>query len=689
MDRDPDQITGRFVSSWVIPLVMVLLLATGPALAQSPGNQANQDYQQFVPGRILVGFRPNVDRSRAEEVIARLGAAKRDEIPGIGVHIVELPPNANEQAFAHAFAAQPEVEFAELDMILPPAGTANDPYYPYEWHLANISAPAAWDSTTGSSNVTIAILDTGVQSTHPDLASKLVPGWNFYDNNSNTEDVYGHGTGVAGAAAAESNNGIGVTGVSWGSLIMPIRISDLNGNATFSAMANGLTWAADQGARVANISYIASDSSTVASAAQYFQSKGGVVTVSAGNNATFDSSADNPYVLTVSATTSSDTVATWSNTGNNIDISAPGENIYSTLWQSQYASWVGTSLSAPIVAGVAALVISANPGLTGAQVQDILEKSADDLGPAGWDSGFGYGRVNAANAVAMALASGGTTDTTPPTVSISYPGSGATVSGTVSVQASASDNVGVASVSLSVDGSILATDTASPFSFSWNTASLINGTHTLTATAKDAAGNSATSAALTVMVSNSDTTPPTVGITSPGAGATVSGTISVQVSASDNVGVASVSLSIDGVILGTDTSAPYTFSWNTSSAANGSHTVSATATDAAGNTATTSILVQVQNAVADTTPPTISINSPVSGATVSGNVSVTVSASDNVRVVKVELYVDGILKASSTAAPFTTKWNTKQASKGAHKLQCKAYDAAGNVGTSVAITVYK
>jgi hypothetical protein len=168
----------------------------------------------------------------------------------------------------------------------------------------------------------------------------------------------------------------------------------------------------------------------------------------------------------------------------------------------------------------------------------------------------------------------------------------------------------------------------------------------------------------------------------------VSGITTVQVSASDNVGVASVSLSVDGASMGSNTSSPYSFNWNTTALANGTHTLTATATDAAGNTATISISVTVSNSVPDTTPPVVSITSPT-GGTVSGNVSVLVSTTDNVGVVKVSLYVDGALVSTATSSPFTNKWTTKRAASGAHTLQCKAYDAAGNSGLSSVVTVYR
>ena len=422
--------------------------------------------------------------------------------------------------------------------------------------------------------------------------NKLVAGWNIYNNNSDTNDVNGHGTNVAGVVGAQSNNGMGVAGLCWASKIMPVRISDTTGSATYSAMASGLTWAADHGARVANISYIASDSSTVRSAAQYFQSRGGVVTSSAGNYSAFSSAPDNPYILTISAMDINDVFSSFSNYGNNIDLVAP-EGGYTTARGNAYMYAGGTSFSSPVVAGVAGLVLSVNPNLTGAQVQDILKQSADDFGTSGWDVYYGWGRVNAERAVAAA-------------------GSGA----------------------------------------------------------------------------GADTIPPTLNFTYPSTGASVSGSVSVQVSASDNVGVTNVSLRVDGVVLGADNAAPYAFTWNTVTVSNGQHTLTATAQDAAGNSANTSLSITVNN-YGDTTAPTITTTSPSSGARVSGNVSVSVATADNVGVVMVEVYVDGQLKATSTSAPFTTKWNTRREAAGSHTLQTKARDTAGNVGLSQYVTVYK
>src|SRR5947208_658676 len=201
----------------------------------------------------------------------------------------------------------------------------------------------------------------------------------------------------------------------------------------------------------------------------------------------------------------------------------------------------------------------------------------------------------------------------PPTVSITSPVSGATVGGTTSVTASASDTVGVVGVQFLLDGANLGVeDAAAPYSVSWNTTTASNGSHTLTAVARDAAGNRTTSAAVTVTVFN-DTTPPTVSITSPVSGATVGGTTSVTANASDNVGVVGVQFLFDGANLGAeDTTAPYSVSWNTTTASNGSHTLTAVARDAAGNRTTSApVTVTVFN---DTTPPSVTINQAASQA---------------------------------------------------------------------------
>jgi hypothetical protein len=275
----------------------------------------------------------------------------------------------------------------------------------------------------------------------------------------------------------------------------------------------------------------------------------------------------------------------------------------------------------------------------------------------------------------------------PPTVSITSPTNNASVSGTASVTASATDNVGVTKVEFYVNGVLQATDTATPYLYSWNTSGLAAGTYTLMAKAYDAAGNVGQSSNVTVTVIK-DTTAPTVSLTAPTGGSTVSGAVAITSSASDNVGVTKVEFYENGVLLNATNVAPYSYNWNTTTVANGSYTLSAKAYDAAGNVGqSANVSVTVSNAVADTTAPTVSISAPANGASVSGTVSVTASASDNVGVTKVEFYVNGALQATDTASPYTFSWNTAAVPNGSYTLTAKAYDAAGNVGQSAGITV--
>jgi hypothetical protein len=282
-------------------------------------------------------------------------------------------------------------------------------------------------------------------------------------------------------------------------------------------------------------------------------------------------------------------------------------------------------------------------------------------------------------------------DTIPPTVSITSPANNSTVSGVVTVNATASDNVAVASVQLQVDGmNVGAADTSSPYTFSWSSTSVSNGSHTLSAVAKDTSGNKTTSAPVKVTVSNNtQTTPPTVSITSPANNATVSGVVTVNAAASDSAGIASVQLQVDGANVGAaDTSSPYSFSWNSASVSNGSHTLNAVATASSGNKTTSAgVKVTVDNNT-DTTPPTVSITSPANNATVSGTVTVTASASDNVGVASVQFQVDGNnVGSADTSSPFNFSWNTASYANGSHALAAIAKDAAGNSAVSATVNV--
>lgn len=552
--------------------------------------------KDWVPGRLLLQSRAGASADSVDRVLKTHGFGAHKEISQIKIHVLELPDAAIEHV-SQALMRTGLFTFAERDGLAQGTVIPNDPSYVSQWHHPVIQSPAAWGLSTGAASVTIAIIDSGIYPSHEDLAQKLVAGQSYIGGGNNTSDVLGHGTAVAGAAAAIGNNAIGVAGVGWANSIMPLVVLDATNYASYSSIASAITYAADRGARVMNISIGgSSSSSTMQSAINYAWNKGAVVIASAGNNANnspnYPAALDN--VVAVTGTTSSDTLASWSSYGNWVDLSAPGESILTTANGGGYRYGSGTSFAAPVTAGVAALVLSAKPSLSPSGLVNILQQNADDLGSPGFDQYFGSGRVNAFRAVSAALATGG--DGVRPTVTISNPLAGATVSGTIPVQGTAVDNVGVTRTEFYVDSQLVSSGNAS-FSFSWNTASVANGTHTLTVKAYDAASN---------------------------------------------VGESSVSVNVNNVV------------------------------------------------VADSIPPTVAITSPANGSFLGNkNVKVTVSATDNRSVTQVCIFIDGSLKTTLTTAPYSYTLSGRKLAAGAHVVTSKAWDAAGNMGTAAPVTVTK
>jgi thermitase len=470
-----------------------------------------------------------------------------DEIPQIRVLVVSVPTDALPEVKS-ALSRNPRVEFVEENLQVAPAMVPNDYWYPSEWHLTKLKAPEAWDITTGDPSVIIAVLDSGVDSTHPDLAAKLLPGWNFYDNNADTSDVYGHGTKVAGVAAAVTNNGLGVAAIAWQCRILPVRVTDTSGYTTYSLLAKGITYAADNGAKAATASFLIYDGATLSSAAKYLMDRGGLVIAAGGNTGSEANYPDNPYIISVSATTSSDARASFSTYGPYIDLAAPGSSIYTTEKGGGYGIASGTSFSAPLTASLIALLFSADPSLTPAQVEQILESTAVDLGAAGYDQYYGWGRIDAARAV-QAAANGvspaptptptpeptpsptptptpdptptptptpeptptptpeptpsptPTPDTIPPTATIVQPSDGDDVSKIIEIIVEADDDTGISKVEFYLNAKLVATDAEYPYLYRWNTRSVKDGGQTIMVQAYDLTGNSA-SASIEVNVAN-------------------------------------------------------------------------------------------------------------------------------------------------------------------------------------------
>ncbi len=322
---------------------------------------------------------------------------------------VPVPPGQNPEAVARRLRQHPDIEVAEVDREVRIAFTPNDPYYgPYQWNLPRIRAPQAWDVVTGTSAVWIAIVDTGVDYTHPDLASpRLWLGWDFVNDDNNPMDDHGHGTHVAGIAGANTNNGVGVAGVCWGCDLLAVKVLNASGSGSDSDVASGIRYAADWGATYGKRTIINLSlggpfpSSILADAVAYAQSQGALIIAAAGNNGVNQLfyPAAYPGVIGVAATDSADQQASFSNSGAHVDLAAPGVSILSTWPGSSYAYASGTSMATPHVAGVAGLVWSVWCLASADMIQNILLSTATDLGAPGWDPDFGYGLVNAEAAV--------------------------------------------------------------------------------------------------------------------------------------------------------------------------------------------------------------------------------------------------------------------------------------------------
>ena len=576
--------TTRLWTHTLATMALAGAVLGSPTLASAAG---------YVEGRLLVKTAAGLSQREMNRLLQANMSRVAMPIGHDGLYALAVPQGFESVLAAH-LAKDPRIGFAEVDRFAAPAMIPNDTYYSYAWHLPKIGAPSAWDFSQGD-GVTVAVVDSGIDPTHPDLVAHLVPGHNMVSDNTDTSDVNGHGTLIAGVIGADTNNGVGTAGVGWNVNLMPVRVSETVANGTTTGtIAAGIIWAADHGARIANVSYEVNDSGIVTAAAQYMRSLGGVVIIPSGNTGA-DAGIDNPDLIAVAATDEYDAVPVWSSYGDLVDLAAPGLHIVTTTNGGSYMSTSGTSFAAPVVAGVAALMLAANPDLTPAAIEQILEDSADDIGTPGRDQYSGAGRVNAAAAVQMALAwTAAPADTQAPSVAISSPAVGAQVSGAVVVQITASDNVGVTAVKLYAGSTLIGTATAVPYAISLNTNVYANGALQLTARAYDAAGNEALGAALDVTVDNvaQDAIAPTAAITAPTANKTVSGTVSVKSIAADNVAVATMTLYVDNVQLCTGTSTALDCSWNATAATRGTHVIKLTATDTSGNATTTQISVK-------------------------------------------------------------------------------------------------
>jgi thermitase len=381
----------------------------------------------FSPDQVLVKFDPSASKKSIAACLRSSSASLELEIQEINVLQVKVPAGQVARAVA-SLAACPAVVYAEPNYTARIADTIPlDPLWSSQYGLIAVHAPQGWDLSTGSAAVTIAIVDTGVDLSHADLLGKILPGYDFVNNDTIPQDDNGHGTHVAGIAAASSNNNIGIAGVSWGARILPVKVLNSSGNGSFADVALGIIWAANHGAQVINLSlggYL--PSSTLEEAVNYAYAQGVTLVAAAGNTGSNSVlyPARYPHVIAVAATDGMNQRAYFSNYGPEVDVSAPGVFIYSTALGNGYSPLSGTSLSAPFVSGLAAILVGLSADTSPDAITARIENTALDLGVVGRDDYYGFGLIQMDAAILPLIPTPTPTPTfTPSPTSTSLPSS--------------------------------------------------------------------------------------------------------------------------------------------------------------------------------------------------------------------------------------------------------------------------
>jgi subtilisin family serine protease len=351
--------------------------------------------KDYINNQLIVKFKESVTEEQKKQILQSVNGNVLSTQENGNFTLVSTPKSLDLTSMAKELLKHKEIEFVEPNYQMENSFTPKDPLYSKQWHLKKIQASKAWDQTKGASSVIVAVIDGGVQLNHPDLVGKIVYPYNTVSGGTSFPPN-DHATHVAGIIAATLNQS-GGAGVAPNVKIMPINVFS-GDSANMFDVAEAIIYAADHNVDIINMSLGGYRYSyTLDSAAEYAKSKGILLIAAAGNEDTNYESypAALDAVLGVSALNSSDIITDFSNFGHYIDFAAPGEGIYSTISKSKFSAMNGTSMASPIVAGVAALILSKNPLLTSTQVEAVLKKSSVDLGSSGWDSLYGYGRVDA------------------------------------------------------------------------------------------------------------------------------------------------------------------------------------------------------------------------------------------------------------------------------------------------------
>lgn len=356
-------------------------VATMSFAQREPAEFENELISETASSReILVKFTGS-DR-QASEMVRGMGDRIIDRIENLQVYVIELGARDDQAKAIATYSSLPGVEYAEVNGIYTHQNIPNDPFYNQQWALPAVQAPQAWNMFVASSNVTIAIIDTGVNMSHVDLAGRFVAGYDFVNNDSNAADDQGHGTHCAGIAAGIRNNGTGIAGLGGGAMIMPVKVLNSSGSGSTANIAAGIDWASANGADVLSLSLGGSGfSQTMQDAVNLAWSRGSVIVAAAGNSNTSTMFYPAGYVnaIAVGSTTTNGVRSSFSNFGATwVDVAAPGSNIYSTLMNGGYGNMSGTSMACPLVAGLAGMVYSQlGPFATNTQVRRLIEEYSD------------------------------------------------------------------------------------------------------------------------------------------------------------------------------------------------------------------------------------------------------------------------------------------------------------------------
>lgn len=356
----------------------------------------------YYKNEAVVYFHDNPDDTSLNKMLRDIDGFVKEKLDST---FIFKSNSKSTEALLHYFKQMKNVSFTEPHYIYL-KNEVNDTYYlNYQWNLPAIATEDGWTINRGSKKIKIAIVDTGVDLQHPDLANRIEPGFNAINNTNNPDDDNGHGTHVAGIIAADTNNHIGVAGITWYNPIIPVKALGSDGAGGSLNVAKGIIWAVDHGAKVINLSLgNYQPSAVLEKAIRYAQNKDVVLVSAAGNDNSSRPSypAAYPGVIGVSAIDYNGNRASFSNYGNYVDVAAPGVEIASTYLHGQYAALSGTSMAAPHVTALAALIKSVDPSLKNTEVIDIITKTTQKAGQTGPNPYFGNGIIDNVSALQYA-----------------------------------------------------------------------------------------------------------------------------------------------------------------------------------------------------------------------------------------------------------------------------------------------